>query len=359
MARRPPVARRRTLPTPGPRRVVMLAFPDAQILDVAGPLEVFAIATRLLRATAATAIGRDAAAARRDPGYAVEVVAARSGPVRMSSGIELVAARALRDVRGPLDTLLVAGGEGVRRVRDEATIEWIRRAHTRSRRTASVCTGAFLLARAGLLDGRRATTHWGSCDALARRFPKIRVEPDRIYVRDGRIATSAGVTAGMDLALALVEEDLGAALARDVARQMVLFLRRPGGQSQFSAQLAAPPAGRPSLRDLQSWIHEHPDADLGVDALARRMGMSPRHFARVFADELGITPARYVERSRVEAARQRLEDSRAGLEEVAQACGFGSAETMRRAFQRQLRVSPASYRHTFARTGRTGEEVRA
>jgi transcriptional regulator GlxA family with amidase domain len=332
-----------------PRRIVMLAFPDAQILDVTGPLEVFAIATRLL-----------AEAESRDPGYRVEVVAAEPGPVRMSSGLEIVAARAARDVRGAVDTLFVAGGQGVRAAaRDEATIAFIRRVDARARRVASVCTGAFLLAAAGLLDGRRATTHWRNCALLARLFPRVRVEPDLIFVRDGRIATSAGVTAGMDLALALLEDDLGGELARDVARQLVLFLRRLGGQSQFSVQLASPLANRPSLRDLQSWIHEHPGADLGVEALARRMGMSPRNFARIFTRELAVTPARYVERARVEAARQWLEDSRASLDEVAAACGFGSAETLRRAFQRLLRVSPSAYREAFARTGSLPREVHA
>jgi transcriptional regulator GlxA family with amidase domain len=278
----------------------------------------------------------------------------------MSSGLEVVAGRAARDVRGPLDTLLIAGGEGVRHaVGDAATIAWIRRIEPRCRRVSSVCSGAFLLARAGLLDGRRATTHWRSCDDLARLFPRVQVEPDRIYVRDGRIATSAGITAGMDLALALVEEDLGGELARDVARQMVLFLRRPGGQSQFSAQLASPLASRLSLRELQSWIHEHPDADLAVETLARRMAMSPRNFARVFTRELAVTPARYVERARIEAARARLEDSSTGLDEVAAACGFGSAETLRRVFQRLLRVSPSAYRDTFARAINAQKEARA
>jgi transcriptional regulator GlxA family with amidase domain len=317
----------------------MLAYPDAQVLDVTGPLEVFAIATRLLSEFE-----------RRDPGYRVEVVAPAAGPVRMSSGLELVASRAARDLRGPIDTLFVAGGQGVRTaVSDEAIVDWIRRREGRARRIAGVCSGAFLLARAGLLDGRRATTHWRSCAALARLYPRVQVEPDRIFVRDGHIATSAGITAGMDLALALLEDDAGGELARDVARQLVLFLRRPGGQSQFSVQLAAPLANRGSLRELQAWIHEHPAADLGVEALARRMATSPRNFARIFTRELGVTPARYVERARVEAARQWLEDSRASLDEVAAACGFGSAETLRRAFQRLLRVSPSAYREAFAR----------
>ncbi len=340
----------------------MLAFPDAQILDVTGPLEVFAIASRLLserQVSRSEPKASEVHKASRDAGYRLELVAANAGPVRMSSGLELVAQRALREVRGPIDTLFVAGGEGTRRAAGDAqTIDWIRRMDARARRMAGVCTGAFLLARAGLLDGRRATTHWRSCGELARRFPRIRVEPDRIYVRDGRIATSAGVTAGMDLALALLEDDLGGELARDVARHLVLFLRRPGGQSQFSVQLASPLAGRPSLRELQSWIHEHPDADLGVDVLARRMGMSPRNFARIFTRELALTPARYVERARVEAARQWLEDSRAGLDEVASACGFGSAETLRRAFQRLLRVSPSAYRDAFAQQ-RSRKEIRA
>lgn len=326
-----------------PRRAVMLAFEGVQILDVTGPLEVLSIATRALAARGA-----------RDRGYAIEVVAPRAGRVRASSGLELVASRRARDVRGPLDTLFVAGGEGVHRaLGDAATLRWIRRVAGDARRVASVCTGAFLLAEAGLLDGRRATTHWGSCPALAERFPHVRVEPDRIYVRDGRFATSAGVTAGMDLALALVEEDVGREVALAVARQMVLFLKRPGGQSQFSAQLASPLASRPPLRDLQGWIHEHPDADLSVEALARRTAMSPRHFARVFAREFGVTPARYVERARVEAARRLLEASDGSLDEVADACGFGSAETLRRAFQRQLRVSPSSYRRTFPPPGPT------
>jgi transcriptional regulator GlxA family with amidase domain len=322
-----------------PRRIVMLAFPDAQILDVTGPLEVFAIATRLLTAQGGS-----------DPGYRVELVAASAGPVRMSSGLELVAPRSLRELRGPVDTLFVPGGEGTQRAMgDAATIDWIRRVDARARRTASVCSGAFLLAQAGLLDDRRATTHWRNCAALARGFPRVRVEPDRIYVRDGRIATSAGITAGMDLALALLEDDLGGELARDVARHLVLFLRRPGGQSQFSVAMASPLASRPTLRELQTWIHDHPEADLGVEALARRMGMSPRNFARIFTRELAVTPARYVERARVEAARRWLEDSAAGLDEIAAACGFGSAETLRRAFQRLLHVSPSAYREAFAR----------
>jgi transcriptional regulator GlxA family with amidase domain len=266
----------------------------------------------------------------------------------MSSGVRVVAERALHELRGPLDTLLVAGGDGVRAaLRERGLVEWLRTRHARARRIGSVCSGAFLLAEAGLLDGRRATTHWARCEALAREYPAVRVEADRIHVRDGRVYTSAGVTAGMDLALALVEEDCGRALALAVARQMVLFLKRPGGQSQFSAQLVDQLAEREPLRELQAWIHDHPGEDLRVERLAQRVGMSERNFARIFARELEVTPARYVERVRVEVARRRLEDTEQGIDAVALDCGFGSAETMRRAFLRSLHVSPSAYRSRF------------
>jgi transcriptional regulator GlxA family with amidase domain len=212
---------------------------------------------------------------------------------------------------------------------------------------ASVCSGAFLLAAAGLLDGRRATTHWSVCELLADTFPMTRVEPDSIYVRDGNIATSAGITAGMDLALALVEEDHGRDVALEVARWLVLFMRRPGGQSQFSTQLRAQSAEREPLRDLQTWIVENPTADLSVGALATRVAMSPRHFARVFARETGVTPAVYVERIRVDLARRLLEETGLGLEAEADASGFGSVETLRRAFHRTLGVAPSDYRARF------------
>jgi transcriptional regulator GlxA family with amidase domain len=316
----------------------MVVFPDVQILDVTGPLEVFARTARWLVDHGA----------RREPAYAVELLAARRGIVRSSSGLELVVRRSLAEVRHGIDTLLVAGGIGARRVpSDRALIAWLRRTAPRVRRLASVCTGAFLLAEAGLLDGRRATTHWGACAQLAARYPKVSVEPDPIFVRDGRVYTSAGVTAGMDLALALVEEDHGREVAVAVARELVMFLKRPGGQSQFSIPLMAQTAARQPLRELQEWIGEHPGADLSVATLAQRAAMSLRHFARVFTREVGITPARFVERARVEAARRRLEESPAGMEAVASQCGFGSGEIMRRAFLRTVRVNPAEYRHRF------------
>jgi transcriptional regulator GlxA family with amidase domain len=212
-----------------------------------------------------------------------------------------------------------------------------------------VCSGAFVLAEAGLLDGRRATTHWSVCDALARRYPAVTVDPDPIFVRDGNVITSAGVTAGMDLALALVEDDLGRDVALAVARRLVLFLRRPGSQSQFSAQLAGQIAERDPLRDAQRLIAERPDADLSVAALARHVGMSERNFARCFRDEVGLTPARYVEQARVETARRLLEETDDGVEAVARRAGFGTAETMRRTFLRVVRTSPNDYRQRFRR----------
>jgi transcriptional regulator GlxA family with amidase domain len=329
------------------RHVALAAFSGAQILDVAGPLEVFSTACRELRE-------RDPRAA---PPYRVEVVATRAGAFATSSGIEMVARRSVRSLRGPIDTLIVAGGEGTEdALRDPVLLGWLRRTGPGVRRLASVCTGAFLLARAGLLDGRRATTHWRSCERLALLHPAVRVETDPIFVRDGRVYTSAGVCAGMDLALALVEEDLGRALALAVAQRLVIFLKRPGGQSQFSAQLRAQAAEREPLRDLQAWIAESPHADLSVEALAGRVAMSPRTFARVFSREVGTTPARYVEQARVESARRHLEESAASVEEIAHECGFGSSETMRRAFLRTLGVAPSDYRARFRSPSERSDE---
>jgi transcriptional regulator GlxA family with amidase domain len=312
----------------------MLVFPGLQVLDATGPLEVFSAAND--------------ARPRGAPAYEPLLVARRAGPVASSAGYALVAQRGIGELRGPLDTLLVAGGTGTAgALGDRALLRWLRRAAPKARRVASVCTGAFLLAEAGLLDVLRVTTHWSAIGLLAERYPRLTVDPDPIYVRAGRISTSAGVTSGMDLALALVEEDLGRETALAVARRLVLFLARPGGQSQFSAQLAGQLAEREPLRELQTWIAEHPRADLSVAALARRVAMSPRNFARVFAREVGATPAEFVERARVECARRALEDGADGLETVAEAAGFGSAETLRRAFLRNLGVGPAAYRSRF------------
>jgi transcriptional regulator GlxA family with amidase domain len=313
------------------KRVVIVAFPSLQTLDVLGPAEVFATATAL---------------ANQD-GYTVEVVAAQPGPIPTSS-VAIHPDGLLQDCRGPIDLLLVPGGVGVSAAaRDGRLIGWIREAAGRSRRVASVCTGAFLLARAGLLDGRRATTHWAACDELTRRHPEVRVEPEPIFVRDGNVITSAGVTAGMDLALAIVEEDLGRSIALETARWLVLFVKRPGGQAQFSAQLAAQMAEREPLRELQQWIPDNLTADLSVPALARRACMSERNFARAFRRETGLTPAAYVETARVERARIALESGALPVETVARQVGFGTVETMRRSFRRRLGVSPGSYRERF------------
>src|SRR5271166_1978706 len=320
------------------RRIVMLAFPDAQIIDIAGPLEVFGRAARLLIDERGW----------RVPAYTVEIAAATAGPFATSSGIRLIADRSIARVRGPIDTLLVAGGQGTAAaLRDRKLIGWLRANAKRARRVCSVCTGAFLLAEAGLLDGLSATTHWRQCDRLAAQYPAVSVESDPIFVRAGKIFTSAGVTAGIDLALALLEEDHGREVALAVARELIMFLRRPGGQSQFSVQLSAQQADREPIRELQRWVADHLGADLSVDALARRAAMSPRNFARVFTREVGVTPGQFVEHSRVEAARRRLEESAEGVDSIASECGFGTRESMRRAFIRTLHVPPSAYRSRF------------
>jgi transcriptional regulator GlxA family with amidase domain len=316
------------------RRIVVVAFPDVQALDVFGPTEVFSMARRYSKAR-----------------YSIELVATQPSIVA-SNGIRIEATRTLAECTGPIDTLIVAGGDAVREaVNDGALVSWLRAAATRSRRVTSVCSGAFLLARAGLLDGRRATTHWGACELLAQAFPQVTVESDPIFVRDGNVYTSAGVTAGIDLALALVEDDHGPEIARLVARQLVLFLRRPGGQSQFSAAMASQPAERGPLREVQQWMSDNIDADLSVPALAERACMSPRNFARAFKREVGMTPATYVEALRVERARGLLETSHAAVDDIASRCGFGTVETMRRSFRRRLGVSPGHYRDRFRPAG--------
>jgi transcriptional regulator GlxA family with amidase domain len=314
------------------RRIVVLAYDRVQSLDVTGPVEVFSVATQH----------------GITPAYRVEVVAPGAAPITTTSGIVLTPARALADVRGPVDTLVVAGGDGVRaQLADPELLATVRRVAGRSRRVASVCTGTFLLAEAGLLDGRRVTTHWSRCRRLAREYPGLTVDPDPIFVRDGDVYTSAGVTAGIDLCLALVEADHGRDAALAVARQLVVFLKRPGGQAQFSSHLSTQLAERDVLAEVQAWIADHLDDDLSVARLAARASMSPRHFARVFRAETGVTPARYVEQARIEQARTRLEESSAGIEEIARGCGFGTPETMRRAFLRALWVGPAEYRQRF------------
>jgi transcriptional regulator GlxA family with amidase domain len=325
-----------------PREIVFLIFPDFQILDLTGPLEVFSQAER-----------------RANGNYVLRTLALEPGPVTSSSGLSVSAepARPFTDTGTSsadtlieADTLIVVGGRGTdAAVADSEHAAWIKAASARVRRVASVCNGAFLLAEAGLLDGHRATTHWTRATDLAERYPAVIVDADPIFIREGAVATSAGVTSGIDLALALVEEDLGSAAARSVARQLVVFVQRPGNQRQFSVQLTAQRPAREPIRDLLNHIAEHPDADLSVPALAARVGLSERQFLRVFPAETGHSPAGYVEAARVEAACRLLEMTDDGLERIARICGFGTLRTLQRSFQRVLAVAPHEYRDRFSR----------
>jgi transcriptional regulator GlxA family with amidase domain len=324
----------------GTLKIAVLAYPGVQILDVVGPLEVFSRASRILGES-----GK-----RSSDAYSVEILGLERGAFRASSGLRLYADRAFREVGGGLDTLLVAGGMGTKRYQAHPPLlRWLRRQAGMVRRLASVCTGTFFLAEAGLLKGLRATTHWGACAELARQFPDVTVEPDTIFVRQGAIYTAAGVTAGMDLALALVEEDYGREAALATARALVMFLRRPGGQAQFSAQLAVQMAEREPLSELQTYIVDHPREDLSVETLARRMAMSPRNFARIFTREVGTTPARFVTSVRVETARRLLEETSEPLEQICSMAGLGTSESMRRAFLRTVGIPPSQYRERFNR----------
>ncbi|MFJ4188448.1 GlxA family transcriptional regulator [Kitasatospora sp. NPDC089509] len=315
-------------------RIVFAVFPDFQILDLTGPHEVFTQAGRLTG------------------GVVVDTVAAAPGPVPASSGLGVTPTLTIDQVDqvdGPVDTLIAVGGRGVHRAcEDRRFVDWFARTAGRARRTASVCSGAFLLGAAGLLDGRRAVTHWSRCDQLAEQYPGVTVEPDRIFVRDGELWTSAGITAGLDLALAMTEADHGPEVARTIARQLVMFVQRPGGQAQFSAQLAAQRPDRAPLRDVLDWVADHPEGDLGVPALAARAAMSERNFTRVFRAETGRTPAAYVESVRIEAARRLLETTAVTLDAVTHSCGFGTVETLHRSFKRSLGVTPGEYRRRFS-----------
>jgi transcriptional regulator GlxA family with amidase domain len=313
------------------RRVVMVTFPELTLLDLAGPAEVLHTANQVAGAGC----------------YEVVVASAAGGLMRASSGLS-VETRRVASVRADVDTLMVVGGLGVHgATRDPATVAGVARLAARSRRVTSVCTGAFLLAAAGLLTGRRATTHWGRCRAFARRFPDVLLEPDRIFVRDGDVWTSAGVSAGMDLALALVEDDHGADLAREVARWLVLFMQRPGGQTQFSAHLDLPASHRPDVRAVLGTIAADPASDLSVGTLARQAGLSERHLARLFRAETGVTIADHVEDVRVEMARRLLETSDAALDAVGRLCGFGTVETFHRVFKRRTGITPGEHRARF------------
>jgi transcriptional regulator GlxA family with amidase domain len=323
------------------RLVVVLAFEGVQLLDVAGPVQTLASANEMAKEAGRTT-------------YRVVVASRRGGALVTSAGLPLLTqplAAATR--KAPLDTLILPGGPGVHAaLKDKSVVDWVRRQLSSARRIASVCTGAFLLAETGILAGRRATTHWKSCARLQRQYPDVHVDPDPIYVRDERIWTSAGVTAGIDLSLALVEEDLGRKLAMQVARHLVVFLNRPGGQSQFSApleaQAVAADGNAPNhFAPLHGWIAENLTGDLRVERLAEQAGMSPRTFARVYAAKMGVTPARMVEKIRVEAVRRILEESDMPIKRVASECGFGQEDRLRRAFARQVGTTPAEYRLRF------------
>lgn len=315
-----------------PRIVAILAMPGVQLLDVSGPLDVFAEASRL----SGHAL------------YDLRVVSEAPGPIRSSSGARLMADVTLIEQQGAVDTLLVAGSpEAAQTPVSEATRQWLRTQCRRSRRFGSVCTGAFALAQSGLLDGKRVTTHWVGAQHLAAEFPLVQVDVDAIHVRDGKVRTAAGVTAGLDLALALVEEDHGQALAKAVAAQLVMFFRRPGGQLQFSRKGESVPSGRSVLQEIQRYIAANPADDLSVQQLAQRAGLSPRHFARLFHDEVGETPAAWVEAARVARARTALEEGKLAPKQVAALCGFSSVDILRRAFTRHVGVTPAEFRRRF------------
>ena len=311
--------------------IVIVAFPSGQILDVSGPLEVFSTASRFLPISP----------------YRTQVVSAKGGAVLSTSGMEFLTT-AIADVVGPIDTLVVAGGRDIHEASEDIhLVHHISRLAASSRRVTSVCSGAFLLAAAGLLDGRRATTHWADCELLATNYPLVAVEPDAIYVHDDNVWTSAGVTAGIDLALALVADDHGRRAAVDVARQLVVYLRRSGGQAQFSAVLAAQSSDHEPVRDVLTWLTDNLTADLSIPALAVRANLSDRQFSRVFKAEVGITPAEHVEAVRMEAACRLLETTSKSMEQIAAVCGFGVPETMNRAFRRRLNTTPGEHRHHF------------
>ena len=314
----------------------MLAYEHCQVLDVTGPVEALEKANNALGKTH----------------YAVHIVAPMVGTVQTSGVVQIVSSRAISDIDDAelqqLDILMIAGGVGVMALmRDPAIREFVRRAARFARRVVSVCSGAYLLAEAGLLADRRATTHWDSIDDLALRYPRIDVDDDAIYVRDGKFWTSAGVTAGIDLTLALIEADLGSKVALQVARTLVVYMMRPGGQAQFSTQLKFQRAQDRQIRALTEWIDSNPAKDLSVVDLASRCAMSERNLTRRFTSELGISPARYVEQSRLQTARRQLEESDFPLQKIADLCGFKSVEVMRRLFNRKLKVSPGDYRKRF------------
>ena len=327
-----------------PRKILFVAFEGALATDIAGPSDAFGIVNRLHEDEALPALPK--------PAYEIRYVSLHGGLVRASSGLTLETERASAKLLNGLDTLIVSGGSWMlETIRDKALVRWIARAAPRARRVCSVCSGALLLAEAGLLDGRNAVTHWAMVDEFRARYPKVKLALDPIHVEDGKVWTSAGVTAGIDLALALIRRDHGAAIATRVAKQMVVFLQRPGGQAQFSAALLAQAASAnrdDPLLEITAYIAANLDRDLSVNALAERAAMSPRSFARLFEDRAdGLTPAKLVEATRVEAAARALSESQGSIKQIAAQCGFGDEERMRRAFMRRLGTAPSAFRERF------------
>ncbi|MGD1952880.1 MAG: GlxA family transcriptional regulator [Leptolyngbyaceae cyanobacterium] len=320
-----------------PYRVALVAFNGVHSLDISGPWEVFNTANRMLG---------------KKLGYRLELVGSPSRQITSSAGLRWVSDACLATYQERVHTLLVCGGEGVHSVcQSEPFIQSLQQLAAGCERIGSICTGAFALAAAGLLDGCRVATHWSACERLANEYPKIQVDCESIYVRDGNVYTSAGVTAGIDMALAIVEQDYGCEIATQVAQDLVVFLRRPGGQSQFSVTSKRQNVQNASLRELQIWMVEHLDADLSVTALARHTHMSERTFSRVFTAEIGISPGKYVRQLRVEIARQYLEQTQIPLEAIAKSCGFGGELSMRRSFQKVLGINPSDYRTRFTSVG--------
>ncbi len=329
------------------RHIAMLVYPNYLLIDAIGPTEVFNFTNAALQQMGRISLSESV--------YTVSIVAEQKGPVKSSSGVSLVADMSYEDTKNDIDTLMVAGATHLSYLdaakKDLKLRSWLTQMMPKVRRMVSICTGALILAEAGLLDGRKATTHWLYCDQLALQHKSIRVEPDKIFVRDGNMYSSGGVTAGIDLALNLVEEDWGWEVAANVARGMLIFMRRPGGQSQFSSYVFNEAKTRKDFRELQAWIISNPHRDLGIEQLAERMSMSPRNFSRLFCQEIGVTPAKFVEGVRMEAARNMMLQTDLPMEAIAVQCGFGSAEQMRRTFQRLLKTTPQEHRSLFKMTG--------
>jgi transcriptional regulator GlxA family with amidase domain len=330
-----------------PKRICILAYPRSEILDITGPYEVFAFANWAVQRAEVT----------NEPPYLIEVLAEQSGPVNTLSGLDIVAHRSYLEVNEGIDTLIIPGGliRGIdvggqksgSILENGVLLGWIKKMAAKVRRLVSVCSGAFLLAECGLLDHRRATTHWDSCASFQVKYRNVKLEPDKIYIRDDNIYTSGGITSGIDLTLSLVEEDWGREISLFVARYLVMFLKRPGGQSQFSTYLAFESSKRPDLGELQAWIIANPMEEFTVESLASRMAMSPRNFARTFQKETGTTPAKFVEMVRLDAARQFLETKKLSIEAVALKSGFGDPERMRRCFIKHLGIPPKDYLERF------------